>query len=370
MARVGGDPAEARSILVTTEERRARSTFKAVMEDYIAYLPSRPRNLNIGHDTAFLRRNFLNADSNPWVDRPICLVTDADIASLVKAIRSRAPTQAHHALTHLKTFFRWAMNPDIRNEIGLESNPAANVTHRGLALKIKDRTRVFEQEEVASYLAACKAIPYPYGHCLRVLIELGQRIGATRQMRWSELNFTRKIWSFTSKGEKHDLPLSDRVVQLLTVLRNDLPPDHGDFVFSTTNGEFPIDGFSRLKLPKGSIKDSTQRREKQGEFERQMLAALSALWPGQTLDDWVWHDVRRTVRTHLEPITGNTAAAEAAIGHGPKGIVRVYNLYKYRAEIRRAFNAWSELLHKVESGTCTLADWEHDAESCEGVTRW
>ncbi|MBB3398834.1 integrase family protein [Rhizobium sp. BK060] len=366
-ARRGLDPAAARAAeaaakaaKAAAELRKERSAFRQVMGDYIASLPSRDRNLNAVQDMAFLTRNFLNPDTNPWIDSPIHLVTDAGVASLIKQIKQRAPVQAYHALTHIKTFFGWAMDPDNRCQIGLERNPVADLTHRRLKLTVNDRTRVLEYEEVAAFLAAGTETPYPYGPCLRTLIETGQRSGAVKKMRWSQINFARKMWVMTSKGAEHHVPLSNRMIELLRSLRETLPAGHGDFVFSFTGGQTPIDKLSDLRLEKSAKAGGENGGGTQGRFERRMLEALDALWPGKNLDDWVWHDVRRTVRTHLEPITGREEVAEAAIGHSPTGIVRVYNLYKYRAEIRRAFNKWSELLHKIELGTCTLEEWEHD----------
>ncbi|WP_065376945.1 tyrosine-type recombinase/integrase [Ensifer adhaerens] len=372
-ARRGLDPTAAPAAKAAAELMEARSTFRSVLEDYIVYIPSRNRNLNAAGDIAFLRRNFLNAKSNPWLDKPISKVTAADVVSLIKQIQHRAPAQAYHALTQIKVFFGWAMHPDIADQIGLQSNPLAALRHMKLGLRIKARTRVLEREEVAAYLAACTATPYPYGPCLRTLIETAQRRGAVRKMRWPQINFARKVWVIPGKTSKiedaHQVPLSDRMVALLRSLRDALPPEHGPYVFSATGGQKPIDNFGALKIVKSVKAQGADAGGRRGRFERHMLASFEALAPGQELEDWVWHDARRTARTHLEPITGRTEVAEAAIGHGPQGIVRVYNLYKYRSEIRRGFNAWSELLHKVELGTCTLAEWEHDSDLVEGADR-
>lgn len=368
-AKRGGDPCADLKAAEAERELRQRSTFRAVMEDYINYIPTRDRNLNAIKDIAFLRRNFLNSETNTWIDTPICNVTDADVTSLIKQIKSRAPVQAFHALTQIRTFFRWAMDADIRRAIGLEKDPISSVTHKKLKLKIKDRTRVLEYEEVAAYLAACAALPYPYGPCLRMLIETAQRRGAVRRMRWSEINFARKMWVMVSKEAEHQVPLSDRMVDMLKTLRDTLPPEHGDYIFSTTGGQTAIDDFGSHKIPKAAKKEKLLSGGAPVRFEEHMLAVFQTLAPGRDLEDWVWHDTRRTVRTHLEPITRNKEVAEAAIGHGKKGIERVYNLYTYRSEIRRGFNAWSELLHKIEIGTCTLAEWEHDEFIPEEVDR-
>lgn len=365
----GVEVAEARRI----ETLRLRSTFASVMGDYLAYIPGREKNLNAPKDIAFIRRNILDPKKNRWLNKPISEVTAADVVSLVKEINLKFPTTAFHCFVQLKTFFSWTMHPDISEAIGLDRNPIEYLKAKRLGLRIDPRERVFEYEEARAYLMACTAIPYPYGPCLRILIETGQRRGLVAGMRWSQLNLARKLWIIpggksrraergrTSKVDNsHKVPLSDRVVELLLAIKESQPEGHGDFVFSTTNGQRPIDNFGDLRLAKK--KEKVEAEIATGRFERLMLQFLEKLGVA-VIDAWVWHDVRRTVRTHLEPITGRTEVAEAAIGHGQTGIVRVYNLHKYRAEIRRAFNKWSEMLRKVEEGTCTIADWEHDDEA-------
>jgi integrase len=193
-------------------------------------------------------------------------------------------------------------------------------------------------------------------------------------MRWSQLNLERKLWTIpgtksegatpgrTSKvGGSYQIPLADSMVDMLRSIRDSLPAAHGDFVFSFTNGQTPLGNFNNLKQSATHGGSNNEADLAHGRFDRLMRAALELL--SFEYLTWVWHDVRRTVRTHLEPITGRTEVAEAAVGHGKTGIERVYNLHKYRAEIRRAFNAWSALLQRVEDGTCTIADWEHDPEA-------
>lgn len=373
----GVDPAIEVAAARRLEALRLRSTFASVMEDYLAYIPSRKRSLHAKEDIAFIRRNILDPARNPWLHKPVSQVTDRDVANLVAAILERgAPTQALHCFKHLKRFFAWAMVPTRKTEIGLERNPIESLKAEQLELHQNVRDRVFDYEETRAYLLAAAATPYPYGPCLRTLIETGQRIGVVSGMRWSQINLARKLWIIpssrrpsatpgkTSKvGGDLPVPLSDRMIELLLSIQAAQPAGHGDFVFSTTNGQKSIDNFGKLRVAKSGGPPTEGDDTAKGRFERLMREALEALAPGAEREPWVWHDVRRTVRTHLEPITGREEVAEAAIGHGKKGVVRVYNLYKYRPEIRRGFNAWSELLRKVEQGTCSIADWEHDDEA-------
>ncbi|TBY07347.1 tyrosine-type recombinase/integrase [Rhizobium laguerreae] len=375
--RRGVDPAVEVEAARKAEVLRRRSTFASVMADYLAHIPSRKRNLTAGDDIAFIKRNILNPKTNPWMNLPISEVTDADVTALVRAIERRAPTQAFHTFTKLKTFFRWAMHPDRRGRIGLKHNPIEVATAKDLGLGIDDRVRVLDYEEVYAYLKAANATPYPYGPFAHALMNCGQRDGVVAAMRWSQINVARKLWTIPGSRNRSakpgkssktkdalQIPLSDRMIELLLSIRAQQPAGHGDFVFSFTGGQTPIGNLGNMRTAKSGKAAEKADTAARGQFERIMLAVLDEL--GYVCEDpWVFHDVRRTVRTHLEPITGRKEVAEAAIGHGKSGIDRVYNLYRYRAEIRRGFNAWSALLEKVEQGTCTIADWEHDPEASE-----
>ncbi|KIQ01828.1 hypothetical protein RU07_13820 [Agrobacterium tumefaciens] len=373
--RQGVDPAIEVEAARQADTLRRRSTFASVMADYLAHIPFRRRNLTAEDDIKFIQRNILNTKTNRWLNLPISQVTDADIISLVRAIERRAPTQAFHTFTKLKTFFRWAMHSDRRGSIGLEHNPIEVTTATYLGLSIDDRVRVLDYEEVYAYLKAADATPYPYGPFAHALINSGQRDGMVAAMRWSQINLLRKLWTIPGsrspsakpgKSSKNrdslQIPLSDRMIDLLLSIRAQQAADHGDFVFSFTGGQTPIGNLGNMRTAKSGKAAERADTGPRGLFERTMLAALKDFGYGCD-DPWVFHDVRRTVRTHLEPITGRKEVAEAAIGHGKLGIDRVYNLYRYRAEIRRGFNAWAKLLEKVEGGTCTIADWEHDDEA-------
>ncbi len=238
------------------------------------------------------------------------------------------------------------MLPHRREAIGLERNPIADLTPRRMALPNITRSRHFGYLEIKAYIAAAARIDYPYGPFARALIELGQRRGEVLKMRWSNLDLERKVWTIPGKTSKpesdHIVFLSDGMVGMLKLLRAGQAEGHGDFVFSMSHGQRPIANVSRFKT----------------SFERGFVTEFGCIAPTSVLRHWTWHDVRRTVRTQLEPIVGRREVAAAAIGHGKSGMERIYNLYAYAKEIRAAFNAWSEKLRKMSDGTFRLEDWE------------
>jgi integrase len=112
----------------------------------------------------------------------------------------------------------------------------------------------------------------------------------------------------------------------------------GDFLFSTNGGKTPVNGFSKAK----------------SRLDHRMLRTLRALArmrgddpKGSRLEPFVLHDLRRTMRTRLSSLRVPDAVAEMVIGHGRKGIQRVYDQHTYLPEMREALDAWAARLRGI-----------------------
>jgi hypothetical protein len=112
----------------------------------------------------------------------------------------------------------------------------------------------------------------------------------------------------------------------------------GDFMFTTTDGEKPINGLSKSK-----------RR-----LDERMLRTLRAMGK-QDGDDvarvklpgWVLHDLRRVVRTNLSALDIPDHVAEMVLGHGRRGLQRVYDQHRYEPQIREALDRWAAKLREI-----------------------
>ena len=62
---------------------------------------------------------------------------------------------------------------------------------------------------------------------------------------------------------------------------------------------------------------------------------------------WVVHDLRRVVRSKLASLKVSDTIAELVIGHGKKGLQRVYDQHSYEAEIREALELWAARLRDI-----------------------
>src|SRR5580658_6379139 len=96
--------------------------------------------------------------------------------------------------------------------------------------------------------------------------------------------------------------------------------DKGDHLFSTTFGVKPVNGFSKAKEI----------------IDREMLKHLPTA-PAP----WVFHDIRRTMRTGLSALPVPDLVRELVIAHTKPGLHKVYDLHAYLDEKRQALDLWS-----------------------------
>jgi integrase len=105
------------------------------------------------------------------------------------------------------------------------------------------------------------------------------------------------------------VPLSPAVIEELTAL-----PRTGTYVFSSTRGERPISGYSKIKA----------RAEKLAGF-----------------DDWRIHDLRRTAGTGMARAGTAVSTISRVLNHKEGGVTKIYNRYSYLDEKRHALETWA-----------------------------
>ena len=65
------------------------------------------------------------------------------------------------------------------------------------------------------------------------------------------------------------------------------------------------------------------------------------------LPDFVNHDIRRTVRTHLSALRIGEEVREAVLAHVRPGIKGVYDKHQYLDEKREALTLWNARLRSI-----------------------
>jgi integrase len=314
------------------ENAHRNATFAAVAEEFLARHASK-----LAH-AAEARRIVRGEFVARWGARPADDILPVEAAHALRQIAKRSPAQARNSYGYLSRLYNWA----IGGEFGLTVNPVASLRPSDLIGKPVIRNRVLSDAELRAVWNACSGrvdvealkemrerrqprdrvthLDYPYGPLIRLLILTGQREREVAELRWSEVDLAEGLWVIPAgrmkSGRAHLVPLAPDALALLC----SLPGFSGDFVFTTSDGQKPVNGFSKTK---------------------ERLDALSGV------TDWRIHDLRRTMRTHLSALPIEDRVREQMIGHAQPGLHKVYDLHSYRAEKSHGFELWEDRLRSI-----------------------
>ena len=295
----------------SVEDAASVTTFDVAVEDYLA------RHVKGLRTARGAEREIRNELVPHWARRPLNEITRSDVIRLIDKIVARpAPGQARNIFGHIRTFFNWAVEHGL-----VEASPADRVRPARLIGPKMPRQRVLTDTEIKEFWHAASSMPYPYGPMYQMLLLTGQRRGEVAGARWSEFDLAAKTWTVPPERFKsnsvHVVPLTDDVLALLAALPR---WPNCDALFSN-DGRVPVNRFSAAKRA----------------LDRAMDAPAS----------FVIHDLRRTVRTRLSSLRVPDAVAEMVIGHGRKGMGRIYDQHKYLDEMREALDAWAVRLRSI-----------------------
>jgi integrase len=322
----GIDPAAEEERRQRDEERKRQNSFAAVAEQFIAHI-HRQKLRTAADMERDLRKTFIAE----WEGRPITDITADDVKRIVRrAIDRGANAQAFSDFTLIRRLFNWSLGTD---DHGLQFNPCSRLKPGDLLGPRASRDRVLTDAELRAFWRATERMRYPHGPLYKLLLLTGLRLGEVCGARWSEFDLERREWTILAQRMKKTkagakpfvVPLTDAMMAVLS----ELPRfDSGDHLFSLSYGKTPmrVDGFSHVK----------------GELDALMREELKGPLP-----DFVNHDVRRTVRTHLSALRIAEEVREACLAHVRGGIKGVYDQYQYLDEKREALKLWNGRLRAI-----------------------
>jgi integrase len=297
---------------------RERSvTFEKVAEDFVRDKLSKERR---GWDVeSNIRKHFIPA----WGKRPVSDITLLDVRAIVTGFKDRGKVaMAHNALGNCRRLFSWALE---QHCYGLESSTCERLKPRSIIGKRAIRDRVLTDDEMRAVWLAADKIGYPYGSMVRMLMLTGVRLSEAAEAQWAEIDLSKLVWTIPSERQKanraHVVPLSHDAVRLIESL-----PRRGNYLISAT-GKNPVSGFSVAKA----------------RLDVQVAELL-----GKTPSPWRFHDIRRTVRTHLSALPAvSDLVRELVIGHSKPGLHKVYDQHAYLDEKRHALELWAQRLRNI-----------------------
>lgn len=241
-------------------------------------------------------------------------ITPPRIAGLVDQLLD-TPGEANHAFSAIRKFFNWA-----RERHHIERSPCEGMR---LPTKPRARERVLGAGEIAKIRAAAKTYPYPYGVIVELLLLTAQRRQEIVGLRWSDIDFSKRVISIPAERNKSDrphvLPIAPMAGQLLESL-----PRLGDLVFPARGRtDTTFSGFSKAK--------------------RTFDAACD-------VSEWTLHDLRRTAATNMAGLGVPPHVVERILNHSTgtiSGVAAIYNRFQYMDEMRAALEMWEQKLSVI-----------------------
>jgi integrase len=336
----GTDPKQDEERQQLAEQRKREASFAAVAEQFIAYIhrqklrtaPVMERNL---------RETFVKEAK--WGPRPITEIGADDVKRVIRQAVDRGSTyQAFHDFALIRRLFNWAIGTD---DYGLELNPCRRLSSADLIGVRHARDRVLSDDELRALWRATKRMDYPSGPLYRLLLLTGLRLGEACGASWSEFDLDKREWTIPAARMKKVkggakpfmVPLTDSILAIL----NPLPRfNYGDCIFSHSHGKRSLrpNQFSDIKdrLDALMLEELKKIATERGKSEKTI-----------TLPDFVNHDIRRTVRTHLSALRIGEEVREAVLAHVRPGIKGVYDRHQYLEEKREALELWTTRLRSI-----------------------
>jgi integrase len=265
--------------------------------------------------------------------KPLTKLRLAEIDRRTIAVRlaeieeASGPVARNRVRSTLSAFFAWAITEGF-----VETNPVAGTAKAGEG---GSRERVLTEGELAEVWTALEEDQF--GDIVRLLILTAQRREEIGGLRWSEVDFARRVIAFpparTKNKRLHELPLSSTARAIL----ERQPRRKGrDLIFG--HGPGPFSGWSDCKA----------------RLDERLLEARQAKNPkAKPLPDWRIHDLRRTSATiTAEKLGVLPHIVEAILNHvsGHRaGVAGIYNRATYAKEMRAALERWDDYVGSLTS---------------------
>jgi integrase len=189
------------------------------------------------------------------------------------------------------------------------------------------RTRALADDEICSLWAALESTdsPEPFRAIVRVLLLTAQRKNEIGLMRAEEIDGDTLV--IPAARYKTGIP---NAVPLTKEARQWIGDRKAGFIFSSTGGKKPFNGYSKAK---GQLDAVIAKQRK-----------VAKLKP---MPEWRLHDLRRTARSLMSRAGVSSDIAEMVLGHNLSGVRGVYDRHSYAAEKRDALERLATLIGRI-----------------------
>lgn len=274
---------------------------------------------------------------------PARTITRKVVVELIMSIVARgANVQAGNVLRELSAAYEYAIG--LGNFDETFANPAvlAKASLRQAKIKLTPRKgrRFLSDAELAQVLKWLPESGFSTSqkHIFNLTLWTGCRTGEVCAAEWRDINLDEGTWHIRTPKNDADrhVQLPRQAVDFLKQLR--LATD--EYLFASERTGKPI-----LQKSLSEIKWHLQNphKVKAGSYLKP-----HQLWP-EGMENWVPHDLRRTVRTGLSKMGCRSEVAEAILGHSRSGIEGTYDLHGYEAECKEWLQKWADYMDVLGS---------------------
>lgn len=357
--KAGGDPAVEKKAKAEAELRKQSTTLDRLADEYEKALPRRAK-LRGGAGTVSARYATEEAAQVRLAladlearDKPAADLSEADIRRLL-AMGEASNLRARFGA--LCRFLDWCQDAGY-----IPANPCALIGRTRRPKAPQARANFLTAAELARLWKAAEGLDEPvWRDVARFLIAVPCRRGEAARLDWSHLDVAAAEWrqpgQMTKNREPHRLHLHSLALDVLKARRLALAEDQakGDpakvarilaagqprsgLVFPAPVSGRPIDTFSDIRE---TLVAALERQGREG--------GRNAL-----LEDWRWHDFRRSFATALGEASIPEPVADAVLNHRQSatrgGVLGVYQRASRWPEQVRAMDLWGQLLAAALDG--------------------
>ncbi|MGL4318212.1 MAG: tyrosine-type recombinase/integrase [Pseudomonas sp.] len=287
--------------------------------------------------------------------KDISSLDETDIHNVTDTMLDRGVNRmAQLVFSDMKQMFRFAVTRKL-----IKVNPAANIEKKDIGSESESRARVLSPREIRQLDQALWASSLNrVTHIIYMLqIAMTCRINELCQASWSHINWISREWTIPAKNTKSNraitVSLSTHSIRLLEELRT---------LTGHTRWLYPGQDESKPINRKAAINHARDRQRPEGEKPLQgRTVETRSLVIGD--EAWKTHDLRRSGSTLMQRLGIPTEVSEKCLNHVEDNKVkRLYHLYEYDREMKRAWYLLSEALSVITGpdGEAFLKEFDED----------
>jgi len=255
-------------------------------------------------------------------------VTTIAVSKVVSIVVNRGATgHAGKVLSTLKQLFKFAESRGF-----IEHSPAYSLEPKGLGITNNTRDRSLDAEEIRAFWVALDRAPRmsaPVRTGLRVLLLSGVRSGELIKAKWSDVDLDKGEWFVpeeNSKTRAWTVPLSTHLLTLFKQLKE-----------YAGDSEYVVPGKDGPVTDKVLVRAMTRLFEIKDKEDKHIL----------TIPKATPHDLRRTMRSHMDDLKIEPHIAEKCLNHSLGRIAETYNTNPMMDQRREALEKWGDYVQVV-----------------------